>query len=944
MDDAAYFDNGITVAGSIDLADLINFDDIVDSATLDANFTVASAGYTFTITDATTTIGSTVFNTFGNVGINAGNNIDTRFEVGGAASISGNITTLGTFTSTNTGSSSFTGSLNVSKGIHGLADITATGQILSYGAASNSFSGGLSVTKGLRVTGNVTNDALTASRLVSANGNKVLASTDIVNWIAGTTNQITVTDDTDGSATLSLPQDIHTSATPQFAKLGLGTVPVTVLEVQGTASASYGLFGALQVAGFSSQSYSRFGTTATTHGNYISQADDVLVSGDLQVEATLSLGGTASISGNLFALGNVGIGMTSPQSWLHIGIDPNYLSNYVRFEGGSSGDSSIQQFYTAAAWNQNTYARNVGGSGYVYDTANPASQIVQDSGDITFNAVVSGTAGSLITWTPTMIIKNSGKVGINTTTPSTVFEIQGTASASYILTGNTLQVGGFSSAAYSRFGTGTATYTNFITTTNDLLISGDLEVDATAQFDSFTRVSANSARAFVITDMGGFREDIFVVDTTASKSNSGLEITGGAGQTNPLLLINNTSTTIVTVASIQATSLTRGNILTIEVPASTSHKGSYLLIEDTNNVVYASMGYGGRFAVRRQIFSHGATTTCTGAGSGCIDYAESFPTKDKTLEAGDLVAADSTNLAHVVKASTNNSSVLGIISTNPAALIDGNAFKTGAETGNISSGSVPVALAGRVPVKVSLENGPIIVGDRLTISSTPGVAMKAVKAGQVVAMALESQDNIASGSYGQILAFVNVSYWAPSESAVMASVSSSSEDIWGTLNPNTLMAFIADQFQKMFDIVFERGLLRVAKIVTDRIVTNELCIDDICITKNEFKSLLEKNGIPTTPQPEPILTPSPTPEPTPTLTSTPEPTPETEPTPTLISTPSPTPTVIEPTPEVTLEPTPTPSPTPEPTPEITPEPTPEPTPIPETTPEIIAVPPEPVVE
>jgi hypothetical protein len=45
-------------------------------------------------------------------------------------------------------------------------------------------------------------------------------------WLAakilGTTNQVTVTDNADGSVTLSTPQDTHTGATPQFARLGLG--------------------------------------------------------------------------------------------------------------------------------------------------------------------------------------------------------------------------------------------------------------------------------------------------------------------------------------------------------------------------------------------------------------------------------------------------------------------------------------------------------------------------------------------------------------------------------------------------------------------------------------------------------------------------------------------------------------------------------------------------
>ena len=61
---------------------------------------------------------------------------------------------------------------------------------------------------------------LTASQLVQSDANKGLSSvTDLTNWVAGTTNQITVTDDTDGTITLSLPQDIHTGASPTFAGL-----------------------------------------------------------------------------------------------------------------------------------------------------------------------------------------------------------------------------------------------------------------------------------------------------------------------------------------------------------------------------------------------------------------------------------------------------------------------------------------------------------------------------------------------------------------------------------------------------------------------------------------------------------------------------------------------------------------------------------------------------
>ena len=66
--------------------------------------------------------------------------------------------------------------------------------------------------------GSVTLADLTATRLVQSDASKVLISvSDLTSWIAGTTNRITVTDDGDGTVTLSTPQDTHTGASPQFA-------------------------------------------------------------------------------------------------------------------------------------------------------------------------------------------------------------------------------------------------------------------------------------------------------------------------------------------------------------------------------------------------------------------------------------------------------------------------------------------------------------------------------------------------------------------------------------------------------------------------------------------------------------------------------------------------------------------------------------------------------
>ena len=94
---------------------------------------------------------------------------------------------------------------------------------------------------------------------------------------------------------------------------------------------------------------------------------------------------------------------------------------------------------------------------------------------------------------------------------------------------------------------------------------------------------------------------------------------------------------------------------------------------------------------------------------------------------------------------------IGVVSKYAEEANSANGFKKGPDYHAI-------ALMGRVPVKVSAENGPINPGDYLTSSSTPGVAMKATMPGPVVGTATESY----SGSgVGQVIAFIDVHYADP---------------------------------------------------------------------------------------------------------------------------------------------------------------------------------------
>ncbi|MCF8222746.1 MAG: hypothetical protein K9J25_06325 [Bacteroidales bacterium] len=108
------------------------------------------------------------------------------------------------------------------------------------------------------------------------------------------------------------------------------------------------------------------------------------------------------------------------------------------------------------------------------------------------------------------------------------------------------------------------------------------------------------------------------------------------------------------------------------------------------------------------------------------DLAEYIYDNNNETEPGDVVVADPMGKENVIKSSEPyQGSVLGVVSTKPH-LTMGSEIVLDEETGDPIAGvnATRLALAGRVPVKVTDENGPIEPGDPLTTSSTPGHAMK----------------------------------------------------------------------------------------------------------------------------------------------------------------------------------------------------------------------------
>ena len=171
------------------------------------------------------------------------------------------------------------------------------------------------------------------------------------------------------------------------------------------------------------------------------------------------------------------------------------------------------------------------------------------------------------------------------------------------------------------------------------------------------------------------------------------------------------------------------------------------------------------------------TWVVAGPYSGA-DLAEYYKTDDRSIEPGDVVAIDKNKNIQIIKSQkAHDEEVVGVISTKPGQVLGDS------DTTN----SVLVALAGRVPVKVSLENGIIRKGDYLTASSVPGVAMKATQPGVTIGKAMSDFDGTATTELipagtainfenskltpeeiadlnqglGKVMVFLNVDYWEP---------------------------------------------------------------------------------------------------------------------------------------------------------------------------------------
>jgi len=141
-------------------------------------------------------------------------------------------------------------------------DWTTLRQILQK-LSSSKLGSGASVTHS-----ELTLSSLTASRLIASDASKGLVSSDLASWITGTAKRVTVTDDGDGTVTLSCPQNIDTVDSPQFAQLKIGDTS-TYIDKDGSDNMTFtdAVTGTKTLAQLGSPTYLYIKATAQAEGD-----------------------------------------------------------------------------------------------------------------------------------------------------------------------------------------------------------------------------------------------------------------------------------------------------------------------------------------------------------------------------------------------------------------------------------------------------------------------------------------------------------------------------------------------------------------------------------------------------------------------------------------------------------------------------------------------------
>ena len=501
------------------------------------------------------------------------------------------------------------------------------------------------------------------------------------------------------------------------------------------------------------------GTTSATLGKLQLANGNIVLNSGYGIQVINTQGGLYSIPPLSFSnTGNGGFWMTANDGLLVTPAAAGSVGFAVRAVPGQTNDleqwqNSSQTILSAinnvGEFGIGTTALNIGNAQLVVNQPN-------SSGDI-FTASQAGNTKFVIT--------NSGNVGIGTSLPNQTLEVSGNAK---ILAANASGGNNF-----------TAPLLQIASLSNPFL--------------SFEQINSNTGGIGVVgAEMTISTERDFGISTLGA----GGSITAGTERLSIIrtgeVSIGNSNPLRNTGLSINATGANEALLVNQQGsgPLFTASSSGIALFKIDN---VGNTRIGGSLCVKGTL-----STPCSGSTSGTIyssnttvqsaDVAENY-VSSQTLEPGDLVipANDGNNLAVVKTTGSYQQELIGVVSTNPGVTLNSEA-----KVDSVHKNVYPIALNGRVPVKVSMENGAISVGDYLTSSSVPGVAMKATKEGTIIGKALDTFDG-STGSTGKILVYVTVSWANPSIYLTAdGNLSVNGQPVDSPLLPTTANALVAN--------------------------------------------------------------------------------------------------------------------------------------------------------
>jgi hypothetical protein len=545
--------------------------------------------------------------------------------------------------------------------------------------------------------------------------------------------------------------------------------------------------------------------------------------------------------------GNVGVGTTTP--WADFSI-----------AGSPGGTNSLFTISTSTSGFATSTAFQIDNNGHV--AIGQAVNATPETLDVLGSFAVETAIG-----VDNFIVTAGGHVGIGTSTPQWALNIVDPLMAQLTLGDGTIanpwsfrSVGGnlyiATSSSSGTFGTSTIPALSIVSSAGS--ISGIIGIGSSTPWGKLSVEMGTLNPAFVISNQGS-TSPAFIV--SGVNQNGGV----GIGTSSPLGIFSIATTSF---SNIPGT----GTALTIQSTAGTTTIGFFV---GTTTGLTAGVGMAlpsmpnmiivgnGKVKANMAIVNGGlcvdsdgwctASSTVPGRVSSKqfitsgADVAELY-TSDMVLEAGDIVATDGRIAIKAAEGDTKHQ-IIGIVSTAPGLTL-------GLGPDDSGQGAYPVALAGRVPVKISLQNGPIAVGDHITLSSVPGIGMKADPFDPTVGIALESYTatstgnsimvfmNLDSGADVQMLAQKIASSTATSTaSSILSGFADASIALTNALS-GALSAItdIAQSGVRELGIAVHASLGIFDKIFAKEVHTDNLCVGTVCVTQDQFLKMIQSSG------------------------------------------------------------------------------------------------------